>query len=82
VTTGIAHDEPRAINAPCDGAAFEMVFEIPVCALRAEKCRTHISVDITEQNGKAIITPGAKIVRQDVYQDAVPSILITLFETL
>lgn len=81
VTTGIAANEPRAINKPCDPAEFREVFEIPLCELRPEKYRTNVSVDVTEPNGQPIITPGAKVIRQAVFKDAIPWILVTLFDT-
>jgi hypothetical protein len=81
VTTGIASDEPRAINVPCQTSDFQEVFEIPVSELRPERYRTMISVDITEAGGKSIVTPGARVVRQAMFQDAIPWILVTLFDT-
>lgn len=81
VTIGIASDETRAIQTPCQKAAFKEVFEIPISNLRSEKYRTMISVDTTEAGGSPIITPGAKVILQDVYKDTVPWIQVTLFET-
>lgn len=81
VTTGIASDEPRAISTPCHSASFEDVFEIPLSDLRADKYRTFVSVDISDRDGKPIITPGAKVIRHAVFKDAVPWILVTLFDT-
>jgi hypothetical protein len=81
VTTGIALDEPRAINKPCDVADFQEVFEIPLSELRPEQYRTLVSVDMTEPSGQPIITPGATVIRQAVFKDAVPWILVTLFDT-
>jgi len=80
VTTGIAADEPRAINSPCQAADFEGVFEIPISDLSTETYRTMISVGITEPNGQPITTPGSTVVRQAVFKDAVPWILVTLFD--
>lgn len=81
VSTSIAADEPRAINTPCQATDFQGVFEIPVSELRKEKYRTMISVDITDTSGKPIITPGARILRQITFKDAVPWIVVTLFDT-
>jgi len=81
ITTGIASDEPRAINMPCQTTDFHEVFEIPVSELRPEKYRTMISVDITEAGGKPIITPGGRVVRQAIFKDEIPWILVTVFDT-
>ena len=81
VTTGIASDEPRAINILCQSASFVDVFEIPLSDLRPEKYRTFVSVDISEPDREPIITPGAKVIRQAVFQDRVPWIIVTLFDT-
>lgn len=81
VTTGIASDEPRALNIPCQSASFEGVFEILLSDLRPEKYRTLVSVDVSEPHGNPIITPGANVIRQAVFRDTVPWILVTLFDT-
>lgn len=80
VTIGIACDEPRAIGAPCRKADFHEVLEIPVSILRPERYRTMISVDITEADGAPVITPGAQVIRQGIFRDAVPWIQVTLFD--
>lgn len=81
VTTGIASDEPRAINIPCQMTDFYDMFEIPLSDLRSEKYRTFVSVDIAKPNGQPIITPRARVIRQAIFQDAIPWILVTLFDT-
>jgi hypothetical protein len=57
------------------------VFEIPICDLSTDTYRTMISVDITEPNGQPTTTQGSTVVRQAVFKDAVPWILVTLFDT-
>lgn len=79
-TIGIAADEHRANGILCP-EEFDEVFEIPLGELRPERYRTHLSVDLTEPGGQAIITPGATILRQKAFQDAEPWIMVTLFET-
>ena len=81
VTTGIASDEPSAVNTPCRPESFEDVFEIPLSDLRPEKYRTFVSVDISDRDGEPIITPGATVIRQAVFRDSVPWICVTLFDT-
>jgi len=81
VTIGIASDEPRAIGMRCQPTAFQDVFEIPINDLRGENYRTFVSVDITGAGGNPIITPGSKVIRQAIFQDAFPWILVTLFDT-
>ncbi len=81
VTTGICCDEPRALNVPCVAGDFHDVFEVPCGELRPERYRTLLAIDIAEPNGQPVITPGAKVIRQAVYQDTIPWILVTLFDT-
>jgi hypothetical protein len=81
VQTGIASDEPRAINIPCIPSEFHEIVEISLSDLKSEKYRTHLSVNLTEVGGAPIITPGAKIFRQAIFKDRMPQILVTLFET-
>ncbi len=81
VATGIASDDPRATNALCQTADFQEVFEILIGELRPEKYRTSLSVDITEANGKQITEPETKVLLQAIFQDIVPWILVTLFDT-
>ena len=71
VTTGIALDDVRAINTPCDPLAYEDVFEIAARELRP-KYASKISVELTAADGKMIITPGDAIVRSTAYKDFVP----------
>jgi hypothetical protein len=80
VTMGIVRDEARRLNTPCEMTDFQEAFEIPVDQLKPEG-RTHISVDLTEPNGKAIISLKAKVIQQYAFKDTVPWILVTLFET-
>ena len=78
---GIASSEPRITNSPCRSEDYAEVFEISVSELRPEMYRTMLSVDLTEPSGQPIITPGARILRQVIFQDAVPWIMVTLFDT-
>jgi hypothetical protein len=80
-TIGIAASEPRITNAPCMPEDYVEVFEIPISDLRPELYRTMLSVDLTEPSGRPIITPGAKILRQTIFQDSIPWIVVTLFDT-
>ena len=80
-TIGIASGEPRITNAHCRSEDYAEVFEISVSELRPEMYRTMLSVDLTEPSGQPIITPGARILRQVIFQDAVPWIMVTLFDT-
>jgi hypothetical protein len=80
-TMGIASHEPRITNAPCKVEDYTEVFEIPISELRPEQYRTFVSLDLTEPSGQPIITPGAKILRQAIFQDSIPWIMVTLFDT-
>jgi hypothetical protein len=81
VTLPIASNEPRAINTPCQENTFKDVVYIPLRDVRSERYRTFLSVDVTDSNGEPTIAPGAAIIRQAVFKDAVPWVLITLFDT-
>jgi hypothetical protein len=80
-TMGIAASEPRITNAPCKAEDYAEVFEIPVSALRPEEYRTFVSIDLMESSGPPIISPGARILRQAIFQDSIPWIMVTLFDT-
>ena len=80
-TMGIASYEPRETHIPCKTEAFDELFEMPVSELRPEQYHTFFSVDLTEPGGHSIIYPGAKILRQTIFQDSIPWILVTLFGT-
>jgi hypothetical protein len=81
VTQGIASDDPREINWPCEVKDYDDVVEIPVSELRPEEYRTALSVDITDTQGEPIVTVGARIIQQAIFKDTVPWIVVTLFET-
>jgi hypothetical protein len=80
-TMGIAAGEPRLTNSPCKVEDYAEVFEIAVSELRPEMYRTMLSVDLTEPSGQPIIYPGARILRQAIFQDNIPWIMVTLFDT-
>ena len=77
---GVASNEPRVINSPCRAETFADVFEIPIAELSAERYRTYLSVDLAEAGGQPIVYPGSTILRQNTFRDAVPWIMVSLFE--
>lgn len=79
VTTGIASDEPSAMQSCCV-AEFEDVLEIPTDKLGAEHYSTMVSIDLSEPGGSPIITSGAQILWHKVIQDKMPWIHVTLFK--
>jgi hypothetical protein len=79
VTRPIASDEPRAFNVPCDPTQFSEVMEVPVGQLSSKRYETNVAIDVTEPGGQPIITPGARILAQRVFDDAIPWILVTVF---
>ena len=80
-TMGIAAGEPRITNAPCRSEDYAEVFEISVSELRPEMYRTMLSVELTEPSEQPITYPGVRILRQVIFQDAVPWVRVTLFDT-
>jgi hypothetical protein len=81
LTTGFASDQPRKIDVVCETDQFSEVFEIPVSDLRPEKYRTNIQIDLLPPGGQPNIPHGVKIIRQETYQDAVPWIIVTLYDS-
>jgi hypothetical protein len=77
VTMDLPVDEPRRLKRPCQTADFDELFEITVGKLTPN---TRISVDVTEPNGRAIITPGARIIWQNAFKDTVPWVVVTVFQ--
>ena len=81
VTTAISLEEVRAIDQRCDPADFAEIFEIPSSTLLAGPPRQHtIAVDLVEVGGKEIWKPWSRPLGQKAFTDAVPWILVTLWE--
>jgi hypothetical protein len=81
VTRPISADEPRAFNVRCDPAEFSEVMEIPVGILSSKRYETFVAIDVTQPHGEAVITPGARILTQRAFDDAIPWIVVTVFRS-
>lgn len=80
-TVGIASDEVSGFP-PLDAADFTEVFEIPANELKPQMYHTNVSIDLTDTSAKSIIQPRhAKILRQAIFDDVYPWIVVTLFDT-
>lgn len=80
VSKGIASDEPPAFGVLCDPAKFSSVFEIPAEKLSPKHWETYTSIDVTEPGGKPLLMGGKEtILLQEVFDDAVPHIVVTLY---
>jgi hypothetical protein len=77
---GIAASEPRHTNSPCKVEDYVKVFEISISELRPEIYRTFLSIDLTDPDGQPIIYPGATVLRQAIFDDGEPWIMVTLFD--
>jgi len=77
VTMPFPASEAHRLNKPCNSADFHSVLEISTNDLAA--ANTDISIDVAAPNAGAIIRPGAKIIQQIEFKDAVPWILVTVF---
>ena len=53
--------------------------ELSVGDLDDTRYTTMVSVDLTERDGSPFITPGATILAQHRFDDAIPEIVVTLF---
>ena len=81
VGTPISADEPRKINQLCNLANFDDALEIADGELRPDKYRNAITIEIVEPSHVADIVPSGRILRQAVFKDAAPWIVVTLWET-
>jgi hypothetical protein len=78
----ITPNNHRAINMPCQRSNFADIFEIPYDEMKSVK-NGRLCVHLIERGGASTIPlpfPDAKIVRQKTFDDAVPWILVTLFD--
>ncbi|HEY4183727.1 MAG TPA: hypothetical protein VGP07_01605 [Polyangia bacterium] len=88
LTMGIDLKDVRAVDTPCVESEVDTLFEIQSGDLRPDVPKTHegvgmgatLSVTIAEPGQAAIINQGSKVVRELVLKDAVPWILLTLFD--
>ena len=78
---GMAASEPRCTNTPCKVEDYAQVFEISISDLRPEVYRTFLSIDLTGPDGKPSLYPDATVLRQAIFQDFAPWIMVTLFDT-
>ena len=76
----IDQEGPRAIGQECDPGAFSEVLEIPVAELGTGQLNTHVSADLVSHGHGPNLVPNARVIRQRVYRDSVPFIVLTLYE--
>lgn len=76
---GVATDEHRGAEQP-DPKHYTSVFEIPVSLVKPEKYSTWAYVDLVEANVAPVLFPGAAVLKQQTYKDAVPWIVLTFLE--
>jgi hypothetical protein len=81
VSLGVAAGEHNAVNARCNSSSYNYVFEIPVAIVRPETYRTFLYVDLVEPGKTPTLFPGATILKQETYRDAVPWIVLTFLDT-
>ena len=79
-TVGIASDEVSAMPL-LDAADFDAVFEIPANELKPQMYHTNVSIDLTDTSAEPTIWSGAKILRDAIFDDVYPWIVVTLFDT-
>jgi hypothetical protein len=84
VTTEARLASVRALNLPCSPADFAGVVEIPSSELPPES-QFILSIDLTASTSASLVPtsvcPWYRIVQQNLIQDALPWIAVTLFET-
>jgi len=79
VTTPISLEEVCAINQAMDPAEFAEIFEISGHALHTDRQQT-VAIDLVEAGGKEMWKPASRVLSQKAFTDAVPWILVTLWE--
>jgi hypothetical protein len=80
VSFGVATGEHTAVNVRCDRTDFSAVFEVPLAMVRSEKYRTYVYVDLVEPYVGPLLFPGATVLKQELYKDAEPWIVLTFLE--
>jgi hypothetical protein len=80
VRKGIAVDEPRAIGKVVRATDFDEAIEIPLRDLKSEKYRTYLSVDLVDGEVSLAIGDWGKVIRQGVFKDEIPWIIVTIVE--
>jgi hypothetical protein len=79
--TPVNTTDPRKVNHPCDPEKLDGVVEIPLSDLRPEMYRHVVTVDFVQPNHVANIVQEKRMVRQTIFRDSDPWIVVTLFET-
>ena len=80
ITLSLGPNVPRARGVICKPDEFSQVLEIPVSELRTGPKATHIAIDLCEPGGSLMLRPRARVLRQGVFQDAAPWIVVTVYE--
>jgi hypothetical protein len=81
VTTGIKAEDARAINVVCNKQEFSEIFEVPVDRISSGNGKqTSVAVDIAQPGGQPVIVPGSRIIQSWTVKEAIPWILVTVFE--
>jgi len=79
VSFGVAAGDQRGSEQP-DPRQFTSVFEIPASLLKPEKYSTWVYVDLVEPNISPVLFPGAAVLKQQTYTDAMPWLVLTFLE--
>ena len=74
---GTAAHEPRRLGIICNPTEYDDVMVLSRSDLDDAQYTTHVSADLTERGGLFNI-PGATILAQHRFDDAIPEILVTL----
>jgi hypothetical protein len=82
VRFGLASGEHKVLNLTCDPNDFGGVFEISVGELRPERYRTYVDVDLIEPGVDPATLPVGKVLRQEIYKDGEPWIVVSLSVSL
>lgn len=76
----IGPNDHRLLNVPCQRSDFADVFEIPYADVKNIN-QGRLCVDLAEPGaGHMTRFPGEKVLRQAVFKDTVPWILVTLID--
>jgi hypothetical protein len=78
VTTGLATGEAQAIGLKKDPVEFDDSLRILEAEISPERYRTYVSVDLVEPAELYRLATKEKVLRQAVFKDAIPWIVVTL----
>jgi hypothetical protein len=83
ISTNVPAAWARAINKPCDSTQFSEVVEVDAADLKVGPGRVpHLWVDLAAAGCLPVVPTDMRVIRQQVFSDATPHIVITVLDGL